>query len=162
MASIFEEIRTERAALLKTISGLDAATIERPGVVGEWSVKDVLAHLAGWQDWMLRVYPARLETGEVPEDLRVTEDNTDEWNRRFVEERRGNPLDKVVQELTDGARRLMIYAVNLGATRIAAPNPWPGREASIADYLREHLVRHDRTHREAIERALRRMVRTVQ
>jgi hypothetical protein len=98
----------------------------------------------------------------VPEDLRVTDDNIDEWNQRFVDERRANPPAKVVEELSDGLRRLLIYAVNLGAARLAAANPWPGRKASIADYLREHLVDHDREHRTAIEPALARTARATQ
>ncbi len=161
MASIFDEIRTERAALLKVIDGLESAAIERPGMVGAWSIKDVLAHIAGWQDWMLRAYPARLETGEVPEDMQVTEDNTDEWNERFVEERRERPPDKVLEELSDGLRRLQTFAANLGMARLTSANPWPGREASVTDYLREHLVDHDREHREHIQRALGRRTRVT-
>lgn len=161
MASIFDEIRTERAALLKTIEGLDSTEIERPGTVGAWSIKDVLAHIAGWQGWMVQVYPVRLQTGDVPAELRVTEENTDEWNRRFVEERRGQAPEKVLGELADGLRRLQTLAAGLGLTRLTAPNPWPGREASVADYLREHLVSHDREHREQIQRALGRRTRVT-
>lgn len=161
MVSIFEEVRTERAALLGAVKGQDAAVLTRPGVVGQWSMKDILAHIAGWQDWMLRVYPIRLETGDMPEDLRVTDENIDEWNRRFVAERAEYPPEKVLEDLQDGLRRLMIYAANLGASRLGAPNPWPGRSASIADYLREHLVQHDREHREQIERTLRRTARAA-
>jgi uncharacterized damage-inducible protein DinB len=161
MASIFEEIRTERAALLDAVKGHDAAVLTRAGVVGPWSVKDVLAHIAGWQDWMLRVYPLRLDTGDVPEDLRVTDENIDQWNHRFVVERAEYPFEKVLEDLNDSLRRLMIYLANLGASRLAAPNPWPGRSTSITEYLREHLVEHDREHRQQIERALRRTVRAA-
>ena len=156
MASIFDEIRNERAALLETVSALHAVALERPGVVGTWSVKDVLAHIAGWQGWMLRALPARLDGRDLPDDLRVTDDNTDEWNRRFVEERHARPPDRVLEELADGIRMLMAFAANLGATRLAASDPWPGRTGSVADYLREHIVNHDREHREQIERALKR------
>ena len=161
MASIFEEIRTERAALIDAVKGHDAAVLTRSGAVGPWSVKDVLSHIAGWQDWMLRVYPLRLDTGDVPEELRVTDENIDEWNRRFVAERAEYPVEKVLEDLNDGLRRLMIYLANLGASRLAAPNPWPGRSASITEYLREHLVEHDREHRHQIERALRRTARAA-
>src|SRR5829696_1789629 len=76
MTSIFEEVRAERAALLKSISALHPVALDRPGVVGEWSIKDVLAHIAGWQGWMARALPIRLERGELPDELRVTEHNT--------------------------------------------------------------------------------------
>ncbi|MBI2761444.1 MAG: maleylpyruvate isomerase N-terminal domain-containing protein [Chloroflexi bacterium] len=154
MTSIFEEVRAERAALLKAIGSLHPVALDRPGVVGEWSIKDVLAHIAGWQNWMARALPIRLERGDLPDDLRVTEHNTGDWNRKFVDERRANPPDKVIEDLNDGLRYLLTLAANLGSTRLNAPGPWSGREASIADYLRDHIVAHDREHREQIEQAL--------
>ncbi len=156
MASVFDDVRGERAALLDVVGGLHTVALERPGVVGAWSVKDVLAHIAGWQKWMLRVLPLRIEGRELPEDLRVTDQNTAEWNRRFVEERRGAPTDKVLEEMADGFRAIMVFAANLGATRLYTASPWPGRDASIADYLREHIAGHDREHREQIAQALER------
>ena len=155
MVSFFEEIRAERAALIEYVRGLDPAALDRPGAVGRWSVKDALAHLAGWQEWMLKALPARLEHGELPEGLRVTESNVDDWNRQFVEERRSANTDNVLDDLSTGMRRLMFFAVNLGLTRLEAPNPWPERPASLAEYLREQLAGHDREHREQIAREVR-------
>jgi hypothetical protein len=42
--------------------------MEEPGIVGEWSVKDVLAHLYEWEQMVLRWLAAgkRGETPEVP------------------------------------------------------------------------------------------------
>lgn len=155
MASVFDVVQRERAALLEAIRGLHPVTFERPGVVGNWSVKDVLAHIAGWQDWMARAYPLRLEHGALPTDLEVSDANMDDWNRRFVEQRRGQTPDQVLEDLDDGMRRLLTWAANLGTTRLCGPNPWPGREESIADYFREFLANHDREHREQIERSLK-------
>ena len=155
MGSFFDEVQSERAALLEAIRGLHPVTLERPGVLGAWSVKDVLAHIAGWQNWMIRAYPYRLEHGDLPDDLKVSDDNVDEWNRKFVEERRGRTPDQVIEDLNDGLRRLLTWAANLGTTRLNAPDPWPGRQESIASYFREFLAGHDREHREQIERSLR-------
>ncbi|MFN8559573.1 MAG: enoyl-CoA hydratase/isomerase family protein [Dehalococcoidia bacterium] len=51
-------------------------------------------------------------------------------------------------------RRLLVFAANLGTTRLYAPNPWPGSEPSIADGLRQFVAAHLREHRLAIEQAL--------
>lgn len=154
MAGIFKDIQAERAALLELIGGLDAATIERPHLLGSWSIKDMLAHLAGWQTWMAKVYPYRLDHGEMPADMRVTPDGIDEWNRRFVEQYREQPAAKVLAELAEGQRSLLLFAVNLGATRLAAPDPWPDSDSSIEGYLRRFQVEHDHQHRRQVEQAL--------
>jgi uncharacterized protein (TIGR03083 family) len=154
MTSIFDDIRGERAALLAAIDGLHREVLERPRMVGDWSIKDVLAHIAGWQVWMARALPVRVEGRELPDDLRVTDQNTDDWNRRHVDERRASPPDKILEELDDGLRGVLTFAANLGTSRLHASNPWPGRETSVADYLRDHLAAHDHEHRLQIERAL--------
>lgn len=42
-------LETERRRLEQNLARMDAADMLRPGVVRDWSVKDVLAHLAEWE-----------------------------------------------------------------------------------------------------------------
>ena len=46
-AELLQRIRTARAELERTLTGLDDAALSAPGPEG-WSVKDHLAHLAAW------------------------------------------------------------------------------------------------------------------
>ena len=62
---LIEEIHAERTALEKFLEPLDLEGMTRPGAVAEWSVKDVLAHLAEWEQLLLVWYQAGLR-GEVP------------------------------------------------------------------------------------------------
>jgi hypothetical protein len=50
------EIRKERKALEKLIATLSPAQMMSPGMLGEWSVKDVLAHLVEWEQMFLGWY----------------------------------------------------------------------------------------------------------
>ncbi|MGD8586077.1 MAG: ClbS/DfsB family four-helix bundle protein, partial [Chloroflexota bacterium] len=63
---ILARIRTERRRLEQNLELLDEAQMLRPGVVGDWSVKDILAHLADWECRFLGWYRAG-QRGEVPE-----------------------------------------------------------------------------------------------
>jgi uncharacterized damage-inducible protein DinB len=36
------------------VAGLDETTLEQPGVVGDWSIKDVVGHIASWEQVALR------------------------------------------------------------------------------------------------------------
>lgn len=62
---LLKEIHAERAALEKFLADLDEEVMIRPGAVAEWSVKDVLAHLAEWEQLLLIWYQAGLR-GESP------------------------------------------------------------------------------------------------
>jgi hypothetical protein len=56
----------ERQALLDELSDLTPEQMLETGVVGEWSVKDVMAHLHEWQQMLLGWLQASLN-GEMPQ-----------------------------------------------------------------------------------------------
>ncbi len=62
---LLETIEAEQNALEQFLVSLSAAQMTQPGVVGEWSVKDVLAHLLEWQDMVLDWHSTALK-GKVP------------------------------------------------------------------------------------------------
>ncbi len=62
---LLKDILTERRQLDKNLAGIRPAEREIPGVCGEWSVKDLLAHLAAWEQLFLGWYQAGLH-GESP------------------------------------------------------------------------------------------------
>lgn len=50
--TILERLRTERRRLEQNLAGLSREDMLEPNVVGHWSIKDVLAHLADWEAHM--------------------------------------------------------------------------------------------------------------
>ena len=48
-SELLNQIRTERGQLEETLARLTHAQMLLPGVDGEWSVKDALAHISTWE-----------------------------------------------------------------------------------------------------------------
>jgi len=63
---LLQRIRDERRALEKILASLTHAQMLLPGVDGEWSVKDALAHISTWERWMIR-WTTSLVRGEKPD-----------------------------------------------------------------------------------------------
>jgi uncharacterized damage-inducible protein DinB len=99
-----QRVRAGRADLNQAISGLTEEQLTQEIVTGEWTVKDVLAHLAAWQGEAQRA-AERLAHGEAHPYL--VEEDIDEWNARRVEERRRLPLVDVMQEFNDAQDALL-------------------------------------------------------
>ena len=51
--------------LIRSFSGLAEAQVDQPGVVGEWSIRDCLAHILAWNIWGQATLAA-LVRGESP------------------------------------------------------------------------------------------------
>ena len=57
---ILQRVRVTHQELEDQLAGLPPAKMTQPGVNDDWSVKDVLAHIAWWEQHLLR----RLRTGQ--------------------------------------------------------------------------------------------------
>ena len=54
--TLLDQIRTDRARLEATLGRIPPARLEEPGAMGDWTVKDILAHVTAWErrldDWL--------------------------------------------------------------------------------------------------------------
>jgi hypothetical protein len=90
------------AELCALLESLSPAELEHPGLTEEWSVKDLLGHLASW--WA--------ETAHVLEQLRLgtyerRKIDVDEMNRRFQDACRDLDLKTVRSELWSSRNRAL-------------------------------------------------------
>jgi hypothetical protein len=93
------------ADLAESYAGLTDARLVERGAVGDWSVKDVLAHVTIWEEEALRYLPVIAAGGRPP---RYAESGgIDAFNARMAERRRELPLAEVRRQLDDTHRRLV-------------------------------------------------------
>ncbi len=94
-ADLVEMLEVTRAAERAIFGLLDPAQREAPGTIGDWSAKDVLAHLTAWRE----VEAERLRTGwrDRPADQSQAGDGEteDEANARIHAERAAWSWDRV-------------------------------------------------------------------
>jgi len=125
-------------ALLATINGLDdGAMSER--FYDAWNVKDILAHIAGWQHTMKDAME-RMARGEKPVPEGVDYSNADAWNAGFAAAMKAQSAATIVANLRQA------YANYVRAAR-AIPEERYGEgktinrllEASGYGHIEEHL-----------------------
>ncbi|HEX8037052.1 MAG TPA: DinB family protein [Ktedonobacterales bacterium] len=138
-----ERMRSARVALNDAISGMSEEQIGQDIVAGEWTVKDILAHLAAWQNETL-ISIQRAARGE--EIGPMIAESVDEWNQRRVEERRRLPVMDVLQEFNAGHDDLL-----------AALDRWPEDSVPLGPAGWDETARlwwlteHDSEHLHAIQ-----------
>lgn len=154
MITVFEELAQARAELLALLAGQDEAALERKGLAGDWSAKNVLAHLVAWEVWVVEMLQARLGGAALPEHLRAASADADAYNAAQVAEREELTPDEQLMELERTRVELLALLRTLEPARFETPEPWPGARHSLSDYLRLILVQHEREHAAALRATL--------
>ncbi|HEU5101769.1 MAG TPA: DinB family protein [Roseiflexaceae bacterium] len=152
-----EELSRTRAELLGAIAGLDEAALDRKGVVGEWSIKNVLAHIAAWEDWVVQALPARVSSGVTPEDFRQRAEDEDRFNATEVAEREELTPDEQLMELERTRAELLAYLGGLDVATLARAHLWDTWPGTLPEYLLEALRDHEAEHVEALREASRQL-----
>lgn len=97
IAAVHDGWRSFKAAL----EPLTAADMEEPGVCGEWSVKDIVGHIATWETLLTK---RLLLDAEVESEPRP--DVVDGFNRREVDRKRRMTVAQQMTELDQTHRAL--------------------------------------------------------
>ena len=126
----------EYDGLKAAIKGLDDTQMGQVWL-GTWGVRDILAHMTGWHREMIPALE-RLGRNEAayPDG---TYDDSDGWNARFVEARRGLAPADLLRELDHSHRELVRAADRLPDEHFAEGKTAPGLFDGVAGgHYREH------------------------
>ncbi|MBO0783772.1 MAG: maleylpyruvate isomerase N-terminal domain-containing protein [Ktedonobacteraceae bacterium] len=90
--TFLDTLHGERAQWDAQVAQVSEKQMTQPGFAGEWSLKDVIAHIAVYEEWAANEIQRALR-GEQPEwDPKLTEVSNDERNARLYEQQRGRSL----------------------------------------------------------------------
>jgi hypothetical protein len=102
---LLRRLDTAWTAFNESYAGLPDVRLLEPGVVADWSVKDVLAHVTTWEDEALKYLPVILGGGRPPRY--VTYGGIDAFNAHTREQKRGLSLSDIRRQLDETHRRLI-------------------------------------------------------
>jgi hypothetical protein len=139
----------DRAQLLRRIdrpwrdfeeafAGLSNEDMLRPGVAGDWSVKDVIAHVRTWDGETLRALPLIVEGKRPPRYGGI-----DAFNARQAESWQGLTPAVARRQLAETHQELLAYLARV-------PEQWFATETRFRRRLRLDTYSHYPEHTEAI------------
>jgi hypothetical protein len=91
--------------------GLSDEQMTTPGVMGEWSIKDILAHITDWEEEALHHLPTVM-AGQRPPRYAAT-GGIDAFNARKSEENRQRSLAEVLQRHDDVHQQLIDFVAGV-------------------------------------------------
>lgn len=155
-----QQMRAARKELTETITGMSEDDFLRAKAIDKWTLKDLLAHIATWDEEIVRV----LQTFTLPGDSQYTYSIAERndyaaWNEEQVASRTALTVNQVMSEF-EIARRDLLQVVEgltdpvLNRSRMT---PWGKSQTGFElltgqiDHDREHAVQI-RSYRKKIER----------
>jgi hypothetical protein len=120
---VLDHLAGAQAALLGAIEGLTEAEMTSMPVAGEWTIRDVLAHVSGWAAWDLAGVEGAL-VGQHPDFSAIQE--VDTFNARLVAERREWTLGRILAEMADAHAGLEGFLASMPDEDVFRVGPFQG------------------------------------
>jgi uncharacterized damage-inducible protein DinB len=148
---LLDDLVVARAELLSAIEGLSEQEMACPGVVGEWSVKDTLAHIAAWDQETRAVIRAFVTQEEPVFDYKISgKRGFAKWNAQQVEKRRDLSVAQILAEMEEARQELVELVQGLTEEQLSRRAVPPWRYPTTARRNLEIQAGHDREHAEQI------------
>jgi len=117
-STLIDVIQSERARFESLLVGLTEAQMTKPGVEADWSIKDILAHIAAWERLAMdRIYAA--QTGaDLKYPLIAGDDFVDQFNAQNYEAHKNQSLSEVQAEFDNAHQEFMAQIEALPEARL--------------------------------------------
>ncbi len=156
-AALLAQAETEYDALMAQINRLTEAQLCAPGCVGEWSAKDVLAHLTAWIEMFIGWYAAgqRGQRPAVPAEG-YSWGELPKLNQRICEAHRDQPLEEVRAALAAAHQAVCALRRPLSEAELFQPKMfvWTG-QSTLGSYAASCTSSHYLWARTEIRKGLR-------
>lgn len=95
---LYDALDAARERLLIALDPLPDAALLQPGAIGDWSVRDLLAHLTVWEAELVTAL-MRLQQGKKPDRLLQALADRDAYNAARFIENKDRDLDRIFDDL---------------------------------------------------------------
>jgi len=146
---LVEELRDERDAFLRTLDAVAPESMTTPGLVGEWSARDLVAHLGYWVGHAAEVIHA-VEQGRI-EEVGVGEPPVDDVNATVARVARTTELATVRKREAASVEALIERLLLLDPALLGERLP---DGATLEEGIREDGAAHYREHADGLRTVL--------
>jgi len=151
VSEMLEELDENRERLLIAIEQLPDEALLEPGVMDDWSVADILAHIAAWESEMVTGL-MRIKQGKKPAKMLEAFGDVEGYNARRYEENKGRDIERIFDDLQGVRVQLEQWLEEFSEKELSDPQRYewsPG--LSLAHIIKENSYGHDAEHLPDIE-----------
>lgn len=133
-----------RERLDAALEGLTPDQMLAPGAAGEWSVKDILAHITACEVYLLTSL-FKAQRGQKAGKIELTEAEVEAQNQKWYREYRDRPLENVLADYHGVHRQVLRVVEGLKDKDLTGNDPW-GLGRPLASFFQEYAADHEVEH----------------
>ncbi len=132
---------------MKRIGSPEEELWNTPGACGDWSIKDILSHLASFEIVLIDILSPFVDKGAATPHLDAM-NNEKGYNVEEVKRRRGKSVQDIIDEYAAAYARVMELAEKIPTETFAKTGtiPWYGASYSLDDLIVYMYYGHKREH----------------
>ena len=154
-AQLLAEMNSKYAELESLLASLNEQQMTTPGVSGDWSIKDILAHITTWQQSMLERLQAVARNVTPAFYGPDNDEEMDRMNARFYQENKARPLSEVLSNFSTSHRQVVEMVQTLQDEDLFDPNRFTWRRGSpLWDLVAGDTYEHYDEHMQSIQQWL--------
>src|SRR5581483_9127501 len=128
------------------LASLEEEQMMIPGVNGNWSIKDHIAHLLAWQDHLQELLQAVLDGKKEPPKPVQEFSSVDEINEYIYQKYRDRPLAEVLVAFRASYQRVLSTVQALSQESLNGPFPWYEDDKPIGSGVAGDTYHHYEEH----------------
>lgn len=141
---LLKALADSHAEVAAALAGLTEAQLTEPGVVEDWTLKDILAHLTAWEVELVTAL-GKLARGQTPKPVGETDAETDALNAKWHKEYHARPLDRVLADFQAVRPQTIRQVERLTEAELTAPRKWL-KGGTLEALILSETIEHDAEH----------------
>jgi hypothetical protein len=146
--TLLDNISAGHEMLVKVLSPLDETQMTAVGVSGDWSIKDILAHLTAWQKCLLTdMQDATSGDEPATSAMNITGEEMDRLNEQFYQGNKARPLNEVLADFHSTHSQLLATVQAMSEEDLLDPDRFAWTDGKplwqfVASETYEHILEH--------------------
>jgi len=141
---LIAHMEATRTDMDNALAGLTDAQLTEPGVVGDWTVKDILAHLTAWEVELVTVL-GQFGRGQKPRPVPWADEEVEALNAKWHVEYQSRPLERVLEDFEAVRLQTIRQVERLTPADLATPRPWIHGH-TLTELIRIETYEHEAEH----------------
>ncbi len=146
-SELLASLTASHQRIIDAIDDFSDLELIEPNTQGDWSIKDVLAHLAACEAELVKALAREIPQNKRPALFDWDDAEVEKQNAQWYAENKDRPLDRVMDDFNGARKQLLRQVSGYNDKDLVDPKKYKWLNGkTLAEYVEEYANSHDDEH----------------